>query len=109
MRRRNLDCWLGDYIRQIPKRRAPRPGHPVHVLLCIADHFEPQHGKVVPAVARSRINRWVNNYPRLFYRFRDSDGRPPQHTFFYPLEQYHPKEVESLAELCRAGYGEVEV
>jgi hypothetical protein len=45
----------------------------------------------------------------LFGRFRDADGRPPRHSFFYPVEQYDPEEVEGLAGLCRAGYGEVEV
>ena len=44
-----------------------------------------------------------------FGRFRDSDGRPPRHTFFYPLETYRPEHLDALAGLCRAGFGEVEV
>src|SRR5262249_25071728 len=31
------------------------------------------------------------------------------HTFFYPLEEYDPAQLAALAELCRAGFGEVEV
>ena len=42
-------------------------------------------------------------------RFRDSDGRPPRHTFFYPPEEYEPQYLDALTELCQAGFGEVEV
>jgi hypothetical protein len=62
-----------------------------------------------PEVARQRVNRWVEEYPRLFSSFRDSDGRPPRHTFFYPAEEYEPEYLDALAKLCRAGYGEVEI
>src|SRR5205814_6030793 len=59
--------------------------------------------------ARQRIQEWLDKYPVLFDRFRDSDGRPPQHTFFYPQDEYEPELEEMVAQLCRAGYGEVEV
>ena len=42
-------------------------------------------------------------------RFADSDGRPPQHTFFFPEEGYRPELLDPLAELCRRGFGDVEV
>jgi hypothetical protein len=108
-RRRNLHRWLGSYLRTPSRRQAPTPGHEVHLLLCIADHFEPKHGQAAPAHARARIDRWVHDYPFLFSRFRDSDGQPPRHTFFYPMEQYDSAEVAALAELCHAGFGEIEV
>ena len=41
--------------------------------------------------------------------FRDADGRCPQHTFFYPQEDYDPQILDQLAEFCRAGFGEVEI
>jgi len=108
-RKRDLDRWLVPYVIHAFKRRSPRPGTPVHVLLCIADHFEPGRGGASPAQARERVERWVRDYPRLFGGFRDSDGRPPRHTFFYPLEQYDPEHLDALAELCRQKFGEVEV
>jgi hypothetical protein len=40
---------------------------------------------------------------------RDSDGRPPRHSFFYPAEEYEPEHLDALTDLCRAGLGEVEV
>jgi hypothetical protein len=106
---RSMDRWLVPYVARWPRRRVRRPGAPVHVLLCIADHFEPGRGGVRPEVARARVTRWVEEYPRLFERFRDGDGRPPRHTFFYPMEKYEPEHIELLARLCRAGFGEVEV
>lgn len=108
-RKRDLDRWLVPYLVQSFGRRGPKPGGKVHVFLCIADHFEPARGGASPAQALRRVQRWVNDYPLLFGQFRDSDGRPPRHTFFYPLEQYTPEHLDALAELCRQGFGEVEV
>jgi hypothetical protein len=51
----------------------------------------------------------LDHYPRLFGEFRDSDGRKPRHTFFYPIDEYEPEFVGALAGLCRQGYGEVEL
>jgi hypothetical protein len=108
-RRRGLDRWIVTYIKERSKYHAPRAGEPVHLLLCIADHFEPGNGGVTPNVARERLQRWVEDYPRLCRQFRDSDGRPPRHTFFYPIEMYDEAEVNELAGLCRLGLGEVEI
>jgi hypothetical protein len=55
------------------------------------------------------VREWVDRYPRAVEGFRDADGRPPQHTFFYPQEEYDAGCVEGLAELVRGGYGEVEI
>src|SRR4051812_46164066 len=100
-RRRNLHCWLPQYVRETRRRRAVRAGEDVHVLLCIADHFEPRWGDASDGVAAGRVRAWRDRYPALFGRFRDSDGRPPRHTFFYPIDQYEPEPVDALAELCR--------
>ena len=54
---------------------------------------ELRHGGVSSEVARARLQRWVEEYPRLFGQMCDSDGRPPRHTFFYPVEQYDPEEL----------------
>jgi hypothetical protein len=91
----------------IPHGRLPEK--PVHVLLCIADHFEPKRETTLQSVAHERVQRWVQDYPALASRFIDCRGRPPQHTFFYPAEEYEPEHLESLASICRQGLGEVEV
>jgi predicted ATP-grasp superfamily ATP-dependent carboligase len=106
---RHMDRWLVPYLGQASRRRARRPGEQVHVILCVADHYEPKKRIVSLEEAQRRVARWVEEYPRLFGHFRDSDGRAPRHTFFYPMETYEPEHIDSLAALCRAGFGEVEV
>lgn len=81
----------------------------VHLILCIADHFEPKFNGAAPDLADARVARWVREYPERFRGFQDSDGRPPRYSFFYPIDHYEPAHVEALAGLCRAGFGEIEV
>jgi hypothetical protein len=110
LRGRALDRWLFTYLKEIPRRWLRRPGNkPLHLLLAIADHFEPDWGRASAEVARARVKRWVEDYPRQFGGFRDHDGRPPRHTFFYPMEVYQPEHLDALAGLCREGFGEVEI
>jgi hypothetical protein len=109
LRQRGLHRCVIPYILQSRRRRPVRAGENVHLLLCIADHFEPQWGKALTACAQERVSNWARQYPALFGGFRDSDGRPPRHTFFFPIEQYNPQHMESLAGLCRQGFGEVEI
>jgi hypothetical protein len=106
---RGLDRWLIPYLLHASARRQPRPGERVCLLLCVADHFEPRVGSVSPVQAQQRVEDWCRLYPQRFGSFRDSDGRPPRHTFFYPLEDYEPEYLGLLAGLCRRGFGEVEV
>jgi hypothetical protein len=106
-------------IRGIPWRSALemalRRNRPVdgdrHVFLCVCDHYEPAWGAPGRAVEEARVDRWVRDYPRLATEFSDSTGRPPQHTFFYPIEdaEYDDRHVARIAALCRQGFGDVEV
>ena len=85
------------------------PTQPVHVFLCVADHFEPMWNGASRATQRQRMDRWRRELPRMAAGIHDSDGRPPQHTFFYPQDQYDAGYLNELAELCGDGYGDVEV
>jgi hypothetical protein len=109
LRDKGVGRWLLHYMATSLRRRPRRPGEETHVLLCLADHYEPKSNNAPPELARQRVCNWVEHYPRLFGRFRDSDGRPPRHTFFYPPEEYEPAYLDALTELCQAGFGEVEV
>lgn len=100
---------MPNYVMTTGTRHAPRKSAAVHLLLCIADHYEPRLGRAKPAVARERVKTWVREYPRLFGDFRDHDGRPPRHTFFFPIDEYDAEQLDALGELCREGYGEVEI
>lgn len=79
------------------------------MLFCMADHFEPDFGNPGADVERRRVAAWTERYPRMAERFADADGRPPQHTFFFPAEAYRPEHLDQLADLARRGYGDVEV
>lgn len=109
LRRKGLHRWLWPYLTSTGRRRTPKPGEPVHVLLAVCDHFEPKLGRASMDQARERVRRWVEEYPRLFSAYRDSDGRPPRHSFFYPAEEYEPEFLDDLAGLCGRGFGEVEI
>jgi len=80
---------------------APAVNGPVHILVLFTDHFEPNR-------QLSTVTGWMNRYAALASRHRDSQGRPPQHTWFYPAEQYEPAILEALGEGSRRGFGEVE-
>jgi hypothetical protein len=108
---RHVEIWLLGYLRSVLEARRERRRRRgiTDILLCVADHYEPLHGGVVAEVGRRRVERWCRDYPRVFGQFLDSDGRHPQHTFFFPIEQYSPEYLEGLAGLTTAGFGEVEV
>ena len=83
--------------------------NPTHVFFCVADHFEPEWKGADPDLQRRRMDRWLAEYPRTVDGCCDSRGRPPQHTFFYPIECYCEEHLEKLATLVRSGYGDVEI
>jgi hypothetical protein len=94
--------------------KSPVP-NPVHVIFALADHFEPaidptDGQKRVPlSEQESRLEYWTSEYPKVVDGWRDHDGRPLVHTYFYPAEQYEEGLLEMLAEHCHAGWGEVEI
>ncbi|HQY82687.1 MAG TPA: hypothetical protein PK818_07895, partial [Thermomonas sp.] len=106
LRSRNMHIWIVDYLRR--PARPPVDG-PTHVMFCFVDHFEPMWGKADADTQHRRVERWCRDYRALASRHRDADGRPPQHTFFYPEEEYVPELLDQLAALCGEGYGEIEV
>ncbi|HWO22756.1 MAG TPA: hypothetical protein VNO30_28545 [Kofleriaceae bacterium] len=109
LRKKNLHTWLPDYARHLVRRaRAPRPAGQRHILFALCDHYEPLWGHAPDDVGRARVDAWAEGYPALA-EFRDSDGRPPRHGWFFPGEEYRPYFLDKLAQLARAGLGEVEV
>lgn len=100
---------IAQWVRLIGNSYARAVKGPQHVFLCVADHYEPDWGNAAEDVRIERVERWVRDYPTSVAGLNDSMGRPPQHTFFFPLEEYRPRLLDQLAELCRRGFGEVEV
>lgn len=113
LRNRNVMLWLPSYLRgDWPGKGDRSPAAhdgPTHIMFAIADHFEPAVGNPGIEVERRRVRQWVRGYPECFASFRDADGRPPQHTFFFPAEEYRCEHLDRLAEPAAAGYCEVEI
>jgi hypothetical protein len=81
----------------------------IDLYLCIVDHFEPSHGGADNGDARERLEHWLREYPRIAGRHRDSQGRVPPHSFFYPWDEFDEGEFQDLADLCQEGWGEIEL
>jgi hypothetical protein len=98
----------GPFLRAViaGTRTLPKPRF---VFLCIADHFEPDWGGAAWEQQAARVQRWITQYEPATSGLQDSAGRGPQHTFFYPIEVYSERLVESLAGLVNRGCGDIEV
>lgn len=107
VRMRKMQYWLGAHLRELI--RPTTAVKPRHVYFCFADHYEPYGGKKDRAKAHARVQRWCDAYPAVAARHHDSSGRPPQHSYFYPAEEYDPELLDQLAAQKRAGLGDVEV
>lgn len=106
--------WLPAYTWQ---RLVRRPLHdaPVHLIVALADHFEPS---IVPGKngayaerweQERRLERWCREFPKVVQDWPDADGRTFRHTYFYPAEQYDKGLLDQLAEHCKQGWGEIEI
>jgi hypothetical protein len=108
-----LSRWVPMYAwHRLARRQLPNR---THLIFALADHFEPA---IVPSdgAARApypeqerRLERWCREYPQKFGSYRDAEGRPFVHSYFYPAEQYDQPLVARLAEHCHAGWGEIEI
>ena len=105
--------WLPGYAWQRLTR--PTLRGEVHLIFTLADHFEPS---IVPDDGRARapiaeqdrrVDRWCSEYPPAVDSWRDHEGRPFIHTYFYPAEQYDRGLVDRLASHCHQGWGELEI
>jgi len=98
---RKYYVWLPGYVQWLAHQEKSKT-EPVHIFFLYADHFE-------PGQRFDLMERWLKEYPRLADRHRDSTGRHPQHTWFYPAEQPIDRNLKALQKLVAAGYGETEL
>ena len=108
LRHKHIDIWILSYLLSLFRKRQRAQGA-VHIMFCFVDHFEPQWNTHDINVERHRVDQWLQDYPVLCENHFDADGKHPQHTFFYPEEEYRQEQLEKLSQLCQSGYGEVEV
>ena len=102
---RSYQTFLPDYLMRWSTfgTRPLYTSRPTHIVLLMADHFEPRSEDA------NLVSEWARRYTELAARHRDSIGRPPQHTWFYFGEQARRSTLEVLATLTAAGLGEVEL
>lgn len=111
IRSRNMQYWLPAYCAQKRQRTQTTftAEQPRHIFIAVCDHFEPEWGSPEKSEAIARVDRWCEEYPTRFSQFADSRGQVPQHTFFFPQDQYAPEYLDRLAALCKKGFGDVDV
>lgn len=107
---RGAEQWLLPYLTSARHRVRISPETPLHACIAVCDHFEPLHD-TDHAGALKALADWNEAWPKLVEEpaHRDSAGRGPRHTFFYPIEQYHEEILAPLAGLCGRTGSEVEV
>src|SRR6516165_2271074 len=104
---RTLLPWLPVYLWQRIARHTVVRG-PVHLIIALADHSEPSYvpnppgGYAEREVQDQRLERWCKEYPMAVRDWRDHDGFPFRHTYFYPAEQYDKGLLDRPAEHCHA-------
>lgn len=106
---RGVHLWGAGLVRASLGREPADPTRPLHLYVCVADHFEPRWRKPTLDVERRRVARWVDEYPALAARHADSFGRAPVRTLFFPIEEYRPEHLDALATRVREGLFDVEV
>lgn len=108
IRKKYIHIWLRSYLDQV---FAPKKSHkgPTHIFFAFCDHYEPAWGRPSYETEVKRVDRWLHEYPLVANKHVDADGCRPKHSFFYPEEEYRPEHLNKIVELCRGGYGEIEV
>ena len=108
--KKKMQYWiLSDIKRSLFRFFQRKPKGPIHIMFCFADHFEPGNRNAPPEQQKARVDAWVQEYPILASKHRDSDGICPQHTFFFPPHYDTHDHLERLVALCSKGYGEIEM
>src|SRR5262249_49499682 len=107
--------WLTRYPlwrAQQSLRRIADGDSPRHLILLVANHFEPgwtEDGAVLDWSRQlARLDDWIQQARAIGRAVQDCDGTAFRHTYFYPAEQYHGRLLERLVELQAEGLGEVE-
>ncbi|GAK59428.1 hypothetical protein U27_06412 [Candidatus Vecturithrix granuli] len=109
LRSRNIHIWFSAYVLHLLKRKIQIEATPIYIFFCVVDHFEPRWNHATYEQECQRVDIWVKQYPIMALNHRDSRGRPYQHTFFYPEEEYRTEHLDKLARIHKNGFGDVEI
>ncbi len=106
---RGVRLWGPGLAADMLRRERADDARPLHLYVCVADHFEPRWRKATLDQERHRVGRWVDEYPKLARRHSDTFGRAPVRTLFFPVEEYRPEHLDALTTRVRDGLFDVEV
>lgn len=111
---RNCTTWMPSYLSQRFTRTIRHRGQE-QLIFCVADHFEPAispgegNKRASRTIQEERLELWFREIPKAVDSWRDAEGFPFRHTYFYPAEQYDPDLIERIAQHCHDGWGEIEI
>lgn len=108
LKSRNMHIWIIPYLNKKLIRAKKTHSH-THVYFCLADHYEPYFGNASQAEARGLVDEWVVKYKEIALQHTDSDGKHPQHSYFYPIEEYDECIMDNLKEIVTEGFGDVDI
>ncbi|MBU2979202.1 hypothetical protein [Alteromonas sp. C1M14] len=107
--KKDMHTWIVGFCRR-KKPVLNDVSGPVHVMFCFVDHYEPQwKNKDNIELERQRVDRWMQDYPKMASQFTDADGCHPKHSFFFPEEEYRHEHLAKLSDLCARDFGEIEI
>jgi hypothetical protein len=94
--------WLPHYLTKVVNDSPYRGVR--HIVFVFADHYEPNQGERGAGIS----SRWLESFLGVASKHRDSYGRRPLHTWFYPYDQHNELVMPGLVQAVRDGYGEIE-
>lgn len=108
--------WIPNYVAHLltRKKNLNHPTTSKHIIFLYVDHFEPQWQGANFERQKKRINTWLKRYPKMAEKHLDSDGRHPQHTWFYMVDDWMNRvqnywNLREISKLCYEGFGEIEL
>ncbi len=104
--------WLSRYPFARTSALLRRRKIKTNLVITVANHFEPSwNGADLYDIdtQHRRLDEWCEMARETGEAVRDADGTMFRHTNFYPAEQYDHGLLSKIADLQRAGLGEVEV
>ena len=121
LKMKNMNIWFMPYVKHVLSKKKTEKTK--HIMFCFVDHYEPQWGLTtgigetrIPITdertmeqERWRVDQWHTRYPEVAGKHVDADGVHPQHSFFYPEEEYRKEHLDKISDLCARGFGEIEV
>jgi hypothetical protein len=101
----NWQIWIPAYLSDLAAGRYGTNDESRHLIVLMCDHWEPGRG----AAGLERADWWLDRYEQAAARHVDSQGRPFQYSWFYPIDTFDQAVIERVAATARAGLGEIEV